>query len=85
MKVRILRVYENEMLRIFRPKRDEVTGGWRKLHNEEFHNVYCSPNIIRIINSRTVRLAGYVARMGKRGMHIVDPKAIVRLEGIVKR
>jgi hypothetical protein len=44
-----LRVFENRMLRrIFRPKRDEVTGGWRKLHNEELHNLYSSPNIIRI-------------------------------------
>jgi hypothetical protein len=42
-----LRVFENKVLRIFGPKRDEVTGGWRKLHNEELHNLYCSPSIIR--------------------------------------
>jgi hypothetical protein len=47
-----LRVFENRVLRrIFGPKRDEVTGGWRKLHNEEFHNLYTSPSIIRIIKS----------------------------------
>jgi hypothetical protein len=48
-----LRVFENRVLRrIFGPKRDEVTGGWRKLHNEEFHNLYSSPSIIRVIKSR---------------------------------
>jgi hypothetical protein len=51
---------------IFGPKRDEVTGGWRKLHNEELHNLYSSPNIIRMITSRRMRLAGHVARMGRR-------------------
>jgi hypothetical protein len=56
--------------RIFGPKRDEVTGGWRKLHNEELHNLYSSPSIIRMIKSRRMRWAGYVARMGRRGMHI---------------
>jgi hypothetical protein len=56
--------------RIFRPKRDEVTGGWRKLHNEELHNLYSSPSIIRIIKSRRMRWAGHVARMGRVGMHI---------------
>jgi hypothetical protein len=62
-----LRVFENRVLRkISRPKRDEVTGGWRKLHNEEFHNLYCSPSIIRIIKSRRMRFAGYVARMGEK-------------------
>jgi hypothetical protein len=50
--------------RIFGPKRHEVTGGWKKLHNEEFHNLYSSPNIIRMIKSRRVRWAGRVARMG---------------------
>jgi hypothetical protein len=44
-----LRVFENRVLRIFEPKRNEVTGGWRKLHNEELHNLYSSPSIIRII------------------------------------
>jgi hypothetical protein len=58
-------VFENRVLRsIFGPKRDEVTGDWRKLHNEELHNLYSSPNIIRIIKSRRMRWAGHVARMG---------------------
>jgi hypothetical protein len=59
-----LRVFENRVLRIFGPKRDRVTGGWRKLHNEELHNLYSSPSIIRIITSRWMRWAGHVARMG---------------------
>jgi hypothetical protein len=50
-------------------KRDEETGGWRKLHNEELHNLYSSPSIIRMIKSRRIRWAGHVARMGRRGMH----------------
>jgi hypothetical protein len=63
-------VFENRVLRrIFGPKRDEVTGEWRKLHNEELHGLYSSPSIIRIIKSRRMRLAGHVARMGRRGMH----------------
>jgi hypothetical protein len=49
------RMYENRVLRISGPKRDEVTGGWRKLHNEELHNLYSSPSIIRIIKSRRMR------------------------------
>jgi hypothetical protein len=58
-------VFENRVLRrIFGPKRD-VTGDWRKLHNEELHNLYSSPNIIRMIKSRRVRRAGHVARMGE--------------------
>jgi hypothetical protein len=52
--------------RIFGPKRDEVTGEWRKLYNEELHNLYSSPNIIRIIKSRMMRWAGHVARMGEK-------------------
>jgi hypothetical protein len=57
--------------RLFGPKRDEVTGDWRKLHSEELHNLYSSPNIIRMIKSRRMRAAGHVARMGeKRGMHV---------------
>jgi hypothetical protein len=61
-----LRVFENRMLRrIFEPKRDEVTGDWRKLHNEKLHNLYPSPNIIRIIKSRRKRWAWHVARMGE--------------------
>jgi hypothetical protein len=58
-------MFENMMLRrIFGPKRDEVTGEWRKLH-EEFHNLYSSPNIIRKIKSRRMRWTGHVARMGE--------------------
>jgi hypothetical protein len=56
--------------RIFGAKRDEITGGWRKLHNEELHNLYSSPSIIRITKSRRMRWSGHVARMGRRGMHI---------------
>jgi hypothetical protein len=60
-----LRVFVNRVLRrIFKPKRAEVIGGWRKLHNEELHNLYSSPSIIRIIKSRSMRWAGHVARMG---------------------
>jgi hypothetical protein len=60
-------VFENRVLRrIFGPTRDEVTGGWRKLHNEELHNLYCSPSIIRTIKSRRMRWAGHVARMGEK-------------------
>jgi hypothetical protein len=51
--------------RIFGPKRDDVKGRWRKLHNEELHNLYSSPGIIRMIKSRRMRLAGHVARMGR--------------------
>jgi hypothetical protein len=59
-----LRVFENRVLRrIFAPKRDEVTGEWMKLHNEELHNLYLSPDIIRQIKSRRMRWAGHVARM----------------------
>jgi hypothetical protein len=59
-------VFENRVLRrIFGPKRDEVTGEWRKLHNEELHNLYSSPNIISRIKSGRMRCAGHVARMGE--------------------
>jgi hypothetical protein len=51
--------------RIFVPKRDEVTGGWRNLHNEELHGLYSSPSIIRMIKARMMRWAGNVARMGE--------------------
>jgi hypothetical protein len=51
--------------RIFGPKRDEVTGEWRKLHNKELHNMYSSPDIIKQIKSRRMRWVGHVARMGK--------------------
>jgi hypothetical protein len=64
-------VFENRVLRrIFGPKRDEVTGGWRKPHNEELHNLYSSLSIIRMIKSRRMRWAGHVTRMGRRGKHI---------------
>jgi transcription termination factor 2 len=57
-------VFENRVLRrIFGPKRDGMTGGWRKLHNEEIHNLYSLPSIIRIIKSRRMRWVGHVARM----------------------
>jgi hypothetical protein len=52
--------------RIFATKRDGVTGGWRKLHNEELHNMYASPSIIRITKLRRMRWAGHVARMGEK-------------------
>jgi hypothetical protein len=52
--------------RIFGPKRDEVIGGWRKLHNEDLHNLYCSPSIIRMVKSRRMRRALHVARMGEK-------------------
>jgi hypothetical protein len=63
-----LRVFENRVLkRIFGPKRNEVTGEWRKLHNEELHDLYSSsPSIIRIIMSRRMVWAGHVARMGEK-------------------
>jgi hypothetical protein len=64
-------VFENRVLRrIYGPKRDEVTGGWRKLHNEELHNLYSSPSIIRMIKSRRMRWVGHVSRMGRSRMHI---------------
>jgi hypothetical protein len=60
-------VFENGVLsRIFRPNKDGVTGGWRKLHNEELHNLYSSPSVIRIIKSRRMRWAGHVARTGEK-------------------
>jgi hypothetical protein len=59
-----LRVFENKVLRrIFRPKRDQVTGQWRKLHNEEIRDLYSSPSVIRIIKSRRIKWVGHVARM----------------------
>jgi hypothetical protein len=66
-----LRVFENRVLRgIFWPMMDEVTGEWRRLHNEELNDLYSSPNIIGVIKSRRMRWAGHVARMGdKRGAY----------------
>jgi hypothetical protein len=62
-----LRVFENRVLRrIFGLKKEKVIGGWRNLHNEELHNLYSLPNVIRTINSRRMSLAGHVACLGKR-------------------
>jgi len=61
-----LRVSENRVLRkLFGPKRDEVTGEWRKLHNEELNDLYPLPNTVRVVKSRRMRWAGHVARMGE--------------------
>jgi hypothetical protein len=61
-----LGVFENRVLtKTFGPKRDEVTGEWGKLHNEELYDLYSSPHIIRVITSRRMRWAGHVARMGR--------------------
>jgi hypothetical protein len=66
-----LRVFEKRVLRrIFGPKRDEVRGCWRELHNEELHNLYSLPSIIRMIKSRKMRWAGHVERLRRRRMHI---------------
>ena len=63
---RRLRVFENRVLRrVFEPKRYEVTGEWRKLHNEELNDLYSLPNIVRVVKSRRMRWAGHVARMGE--------------------
>jgi len=70
---RKLRVFENMVLRrIFGPTRDEVTGEWKRLHNEELNDLYSSPNIVRVIKSRRMRWARHVARMGEeRGVYRV--------------
>jgi len=63
---RKLRVFENMVLRrIFGPRRDVVTGEWRRLHNDELNDLHSSPNIVRVIKSRRMRWAGHVARMGE--------------------
>jgi len=63
---RKLRVFENMVLRrIFEPRRDEVTGEWRRLHNEGLNDLYSSPNIVRVIKSRRMRWAGHVACLGE--------------------
>jgi len=61
-----LRVFENMVLRrIFGPRKDEITGEWRRLHNEELNDPYSSPNIVRVIKSRRMRWAGHVVHMGE--------------------
>jgi hypothetical protein len=66
-------VFENRVLRrVFWPRRDEVTGEWRKLHNEELNELYSLPNIVRVVKSRIMRWAGHLARKGEeRGVHRV--------------
>jgi len=73
-------VFENRVLRrIFGHKRDEVTGEWRKLHNEELNDLYCSPTIVQVLKSRRMRWVGHVARMGeRRGVYRV---LVGKLEG----
>ena len=69
---RKLRVFENMVLRrIFGSRRDEVTGEWRRLHNEELNDLYSSPNIVRVMKSRRMRWAGHVARMGEERVYRV--------------
>jgi hypothetical protein len=76
-----LRVFENRVFRrIFGPKKGAVTGGRRKLHTDELHNLYSSPSIIRIIKSRRMRWAGHVARIGaKRNAYRINVKLSVLL------
>ena len=63
---RRLRVFENMVLwRVFGPKRDKVTGEWRRMHNEELNDLYSLPNIVRVVKSRRMRWAGHVVRMGE--------------------
>jgi hypothetical protein len=73
-----VRVFESRVLRIiFGQNRDEMTGGWRKLHNEELHNLYSSPSIIKMTKSRTMRWEGHVAGIGTRkayGIFVGTPR-----------
>jgi len=62
---RRLRVFENMALRIFGPRKDEVTGEWRRLYNEELNDLFSSPNFVRVIKTRRMRLSGHVALMGE--------------------
>ena len=72
-------MFENVVLRIFGPRRAEVTGEWRRLHNEELNDLYSSPNIVRVLKSWRMRWAGHVARMGmERGVYRV---LVGKLEG----
>jgi hypothetical protein len=84
-----LRMFENRVLRkIFGPKRDDVTGEWRRLHNEELNDLYCSLSIVRVIKSRITKSAGHVARMRERrgvyGVLVVKPE-LNRSLGISRR
>jgi len=84
---RRLRLFENRVLRrIFGPKRDEVTGEWRKLHNEELNDIYSLPNIVRVIKSLIMRWAGHVARVGERrgvyGVLVGNPEEKDHLENL---
>jgi hypothetical protein len=77
-----LRVFENRVLRrIHGPKRDEVTGGWTKLHNEELLGLYSSPSIIRVIKARRMRRAGHVAHMGEMKQHTTYNILVGKPEG----
>ena len=76
----IWRVAPHRVLRrVFGPKRDEVTEEWRKLHNEELNDLYSLPNIVRVVNSRRMRWAGHVARMGED--RVVDRVLVGKPEG----
>jgi hypothetical protein len=70
--IKLGRCTVNVLRKVFGHKRDEVTGEWRKLHNEDLRDLYCLPNIVRVVKSRRMRLAGHVARMGEgRGVYRV--------------
>ena len=81
-----MRLFENRVLRkVFGPKRDEVTGEWRKLHNEELSDQYSLPNIVRVVKSRKMRWAGHVARVGEgRRVHRPLGRPIRRWEDNIK-
>jgi len=81
----MLRVFESRVLRrMFGPKRDEVTGEWKKIHSEELNDLFCSHNIVRVTKSRRMRWAGHVARMGEgKGLYMGDSGVVERI--ILKR